>query len=86
MFASDGSIHFLSSCSEWHSDGTFKYRPLLFSQVYISFGFNNLMIPCVYCLTTKKDENVYIKICQHLMSIANQKGIVLNPIRITCDY
>ena len=86
MFASDWSIQFLSSCSEWHSDGTFKCRLLLFSQVYILFGFNNLMIPCVYCLTTKKDENVYIKIFQHLMSIANQKEIVLNPTRITCDY
>ena len=44
------------------------------------------MIPCVYCLTTKEDENVYIKIFQHLMSIANQKGIVLNPTRITYNY
>ena len=86
MFASDWSIHFLSSCSKWHSDGTFKCRPLLFSQVYILFGFNNLMISCVYCLRTKKDENVYIKIFQHLMSRANQKGIVLNPTRIICDY
>ena len=86
MFASDWTIQFLSSCSEWHSAGTFKCRPLLFSQVYILFGFNKLMIPCVYCLTTKKDENVYIKIFQHLMSLANQKGIVLNPTRITCDY
>ena len=62
MFASAWSIHFLSSYSEWHLDGTFKCRPLLFSQVYILFGFNNLMIPCIYCLTTKKDENVYIYI------------------------
>ena len=44
------------------------------------------MISCVYCLTTKKDENVYIKIVQQLMSIANQKGMVLNSTRITCDY
>ena len=86
MFASDWSIHFLSSRYEWHSDDTFKCSPLLFSQVYILFGFNNLMIPCVYSLTTKKDEHVSIKIFQHLMSIANQKGIVLNPTRITCDY
>ena len=86
MFASDWSIQFFSSCSEWHSDGTFKCRPLLFSQVYILFSFNSLMIPCVYCLTTKIDENVYIKLFQHLMSIANQKGIVLNPTGITCDY
>ncbi|CAF4355042.1 unnamed protein product [Rotaria magnacalcarata] len=86
MFASDWSIKFLSSCSQWHSDGTFKCRPLQFAQVYILFGFDNLMIPCVYCLTTKKDENVYVKILQHLLTIADQKGIILNPTRITCDY
>ena len=44
------------------------------------------MIPCIYCLTTKKDENIYIKIFQHLTSIANQNGIVLNTTGITCDY
>ena len=43
MFASDWSIQFLSSCSEWHSDGAFKCRLLLFSQLYILVGFNNLM-------------------------------------------
>ncbi|CAF4332865.1 unnamed protein product [Rotaria socialis] len=86
MFASDWSIRFLSSCSQWHSDGTFKCRPLLFEQVYILFGFNNFMIPCVYCLTTKKDENVYVKILQHLLTIASQKGVILNPTRITCDF
>ncbi|CAF4434315.1 unnamed protein product [Rotaria socialis] len=32
MFASDWSVQFLSSCNQWHSDGTFKCRPLLFSQ------------------------------------------------------
>ena len=31
MFASDWSIKFLSSCSQWHSDGTYKYRLLLFA-------------------------------------------------------
>ncbi|CAF4882679.1 unnamed protein product, partial [Rotaria socialis] len=44
------------------------------------------MIPCVYCLRTKKDEDVYVKILQHLLTIASQKGVILNPTRITCDF
>ncbi|CAF5022869.1 unnamed protein product, partial [Rotaria magnacalcarata] len=86
MFASDWSIQYLSSCSQWHSDGTYKCRPLLFSQVYIIFGFNNMIIPCVYCLTTKQDEHVYSKILRNLLRIAQQKGIYFNPKRVTCDY
>ncbi|CAF4487600.1 unnamed protein product [Rotaria sp. Silwood2] len=86
LFASDWSLKFLSSCSQWHSDGTYKCRPLLFAQLYIIFGFNNMMIPCVYCLTTKQDEHVYVKILHHLLNIARQKEIILDPKRLTCDY
>ena len=86
MFASDWSIRFLGTCVQWHSDGTYKCRPLLFAQVYIIFGFNNVMIPCVYCLTTKQDEHVYTKILEHLRCIAEQKGIDLHPARLTCDF
>lgn len=86
IFASDWSIEFLGSCSQWHSDGTYKCRPLLFTQLYIIFGFSNKMIPCVYCLTTKQDEQVYRKILEHLISIAKLKEITLNPQRLTCDF
>ena len=86
MFASDWSINFLSSCSQWHSDRTYKCRPLLFAQLYIIFGFNNAMIPCVYCLTTKQDEHVYVKMLHYLLSIVRQKEISLDPKHLTCDY
>jgi len=86
IFATDWSMEYLGSCSQWHSDGTYKCRPLLFAQLYIIFGFSNKMIPCVYCLTTKQDENVYMKILQHLLRIAEQKNITLHPTRLTCDY
>jgi hypothetical protein len=86
IFATDWSLEYLGSCSQWHSDGTYKCRPLLFAQLYIIFGFANKMIPCVYCLTTKQDENVYEKILQHLLRITEQKNITLHPTRLTCDY
>ena len=44
------------------------------------------MIPCVYCLTTKQDEYVYSKILQHLLRLAQEKNIGLNPQRLTCDF
>ena len=45
-----------------------------------------MMIPCVYCLTTKKDEHVYIKILRHLLAARQQLGIALDPRRLTCDF
>ena len=71
MFASDWSLIFLSECEQWHSDGTFTIRPLIFEQVYILCGFSSgFMTPRVYCLTTKKDEQVYTKIFGHVISLA----------------
>ena len=73
MFASDWSLIFLSECEQWHSDGTFTIRPLIFEQIYILCGFSNgFMIPRVYCLTTKKDEQVYMKIFGHVISLARK--------------
>ncbi|CAF1549953.1 unnamed protein product [Adineta ricciae] len=44
------------------------------------------MIPCIYCLTTKKDEEVYIKILHHIQAIGEKQGIYFNPLRLTCDF
>ncbi|CAM2715360.1 unnamed protein product [Rotaria socialis] len=87
MFASDWSLIFLSQCEQWHSDGTFSIRPLIFAQVYILCGFSNgFMIPCVYCLTTKKDEQVYTKIFGHVISLARKLNLNLQPRRLTIDF
>ena len=87
MFASDWSLIFLSECERWHSDGTFIIQPLIFEQVYILCGFSNgFMIPRVYCLTTKKDEQVYTKIFGHVISLARKLDLNLQPRRLTIDF
>ncbi|CAF1495328.1 unnamed protein product [Didymodactylos carnosus] len=87
IFGSEWSIRSLSSCSLWHSDGTFKVRPLLFEQLYIIFGFQNgSMIPCAYCLTTRKNSVVYTKILRHLIEYGKKLTVEMNPQRLTCDF
>ena len=87
MFASDWSLIFLSECEQWHSDGTFTIRPLISEQVYILCGFSNgFMIPCVYCLKTKKDEQVYTKIFGHVISLARKLDLNLQSRRLTIDF
>ena len=44
------------------------------------------MIPCMYCLTTKKDEQVYTKIFGHVISLARKFDLNLQPRRLTIDF
>ena len=44
------------------------------------------MIPRVYCLTTKKDEQVYTKIFVHVISLARKLDLNLQPRRLTIDF
>ncbi|CAF3096591.1 unnamed protein product, partial [Rotaria sp. Silwood2] len=88
IFATDWSLSFLSTCSRWHSDGTFRVTPLLFEQVYVICGFSEgFMIPCVYSLTTRKDETAYTKIFRHIIALGeSRQGVCMNPTSLTCDF
>jgi len=87
IFGSDWSLRFLSSCSQVHADGTFSTRPIIFAQIYIVFGFDkDYMIPCIYCLTTKRDEVLYKKIFTHLITLCANINLTFSPKRFTSDF
>jgi len=87
MFGTDWSLRFLSSCPQVHADGTFSTKPIIFAQIYIIFGFNNgFMIPCIYCLTTKRDEILYKKVFNHLITLCANINLTFSPKRFTCDF
>ena len=44
------------------------------------------MIPCVYCLTTKKDQQVYTKIFGHVISLSQKPDLNLQPRRLTIEF
>ena len=44
------------------------------------------MIPRVYCLTTKKDEQVYTKIFGHVISLARKFDLNLQSRRLTIEF
>ncbi|CAF1402788.1 unnamed protein product [Rotaria sordida] len=88
IFATDWSLSFLSACSRWHSDGTFNVTPLRFEQVYVVCGFSeDFMIPCVYALTTRKDQITYSKLFHHIITLGeNRQGVRMRPTNLTCDF
>jgi len=45
------------------------------------------MIPCVYALTTKKDEMTYKKLFNHIVTLgATRQSVRMNPTHLTCDF
>ena len=87
MFGTDWSLSFLSMCSRWHSNGIFDVRPLLFEQVYVVCGYNEgFMIPCIYTLSTKRDELTYSKIFHNIIKLGVDRRVTMKPSQLTCDF
>jgi len=87
MFGSNWSLKFLCLCSQVHADGTFSTRPLIFAQIYIVFGFDKgYMIPCIYCLTTKRDEILYKKVFSHIKNLCANINLNFSPSKFTSDF
>ena len=70
------------------ADDAFKTRPLLFAPIYILFGyFENFLISCVCCLTSKQDQVAYEKIFNHVLSIGlSHVNFKFSPEVRTCDF
>ena len=75
-------------CSWWLSDGTFDVRPLLLEQVYVACGYNQgFIIPCIYTLSTKKDQLTYSKIFHNIIKLGvDRQGVPMKPSHLTCDF
>ncbi|CAF1467522.1 unnamed protein product [Rotaria sordida] len=45
------------------------------------------MIPCVYALTTRKDQITYSKLFHHIITLGeNRQGVRMRPTNLTCDF
>ena len=65
----------------------FLTRPLLFAQIYIICEyFDGFMISCAYCLTSKKDQIVYKKIFNHLITLGSRMNIRYHLETVTCNF
>jgi hypothetical protein len=51
-------------------------------------GFNEgFMIPCIYTLTTKKDEITYSRIFRNIVTLgSNRQGVTMRPTHLTVDF
>lgn len=68
-------------------DGTFKTVPSQFYQLYTIHGsVLNYVFPLVYCIATRKTEDFYHNLLNHLSSRAQEMNLELNPQYILSDF
>ncbi|CAF0848187.1 unnamed protein product [Didymodactylos carnosus] len=87
IFSTKALIEILCDCDTILIDGTFKTRPILFAQVYVIMGKHlGEVIPLVWCLTSKRNQDVYKKIFNVLKTKANEFGGRFEPQYAYLDF
>ena len=86
-FGTDDALRKLANSHVWFLDGTFKTCPKLFHQIYtIHYMFHGHTFPAVYALLPGKTQEIYASMLELLISVAETKGIELNPKFIIVDF
>jgi hypothetical protein len=87
IFSTPSNLQFLSSCSRWYADGTFKSVPKLFYQLLTIHGFRyNNYVPLVFCLLPGKSLPAYECALRHLVCEMIDLGLECEPTEIFLDY
>lgn len=77
------------ACQSRHiwCDGTFKSVPRLFFQLYTVHGIvGSHVFPLVFCLCSRKTEETYTIIFNHLKEHARRLGLRFAPDRVSMDF
>ena len=78
MISCEENLTHLQSCSEAYADGTFKYAPKFFLQLYTIHAYKNgQYAPCVFFLLPDKKEKTYEDMFRHLINIYRERNLDL---------
>ena len=78
MISCEENLTHLPSCSEAYADGTFKYAPKFFLQLYTIHAYKNGQnAPCVFVLVPDKKEKTYEDMFGHLINIYRERNLDL---------
>ena len=83
IFVSDDDLEFLSTCSHWFADGTFRVSPPGYDQLYTIHGFiNGEVFPAVYALLTARTQAIYERFLQEIVALKPD----MNPVSLVVDF
>ena len=64
------------------------YNHFYSNMLYVVCEYNEgFMIPCIYTLSTKKDELTYSKIFHNIIKLGvDRQGVTMKPSHLTCGF
>lgn len=87
IFSCETNLRHLCKCSKIFMDGTFKYCPKYFLQVFTIHGFcNGHYTPLVFCLLKNKASDTYQNCFNLLISKCADLCLQLQPSEIVIDF
>ncbi|XP_076089904.1 uncharacterized protein LOC143061924 [Mytilus galloprovincialis] len=74
------NLECLCSVPEIFMDGTYKYCPKFFKQLYTIHGYNKgNYVPLVFCLLPGKSEEIYVNCFSSIVKLCSDQGHTLQP-------
>ncbi|CAG2206186.1 unnamed protein product [Mytilus edulis] len=87
IFTCTTNLECLCYVEEIFMDGTFKFCPKFFNQLYTIHGFKNgNYIPLVFILLTGKSEEIYHHCFTKLVELCNDRNLTLKPKTVHVDF
>lgn len=79
--------YFCEPIVEIFGDGTFKYCPKFFYQLYTLLGYKHgRYIPCAFFLLPSKSKECYINMFRHLITVVTDLGLNFTLTSIHLDF
>ena len=91
IFCTTANLQYLQDAKFWLMDGTFRTVPTLFQQLYtihvpVGGEANSRILPMVYVLMTSRSEEMYKRLFEELIELADQAGYDLSPSIVITDF
>lgn len=87
IFTTRENLRILCMSAILFADGTFKTVPNMFLQMYSMHGeFHGHVVPLVFCLTVRKNEDTYRRMYSELVRLCEQFHFRLHPTIVMQDY
>ncbi|XP_071173818.1 uncharacterized protein [Mytilus edulis] len=81
------NLECLCSVPEIFMDGTYKYCPKFFKQLYTIHGYNKgNYVPLVFCLLPGKSEEIYVNCFSSIVKLCSDQGHTLQPKAVHVDF
>lgn len=82
------NLNFMSSCTEYFSDGTFQFAPIFFMQMYTVHVYKNgFYLPVIFIFLKDKSKQTYIEMWQFIKELYLQHtSQTLNPCKLHIDF